>query len=291
MSIPPSNLNRSWLKPTACVLFAAVCLPIIATVLISGKSSAEKMLTSMIQPLFLAIVASIAIGVVLFGRGERRNGWMLVSGAGLMWVLSSSIFSSFLITAWESSIESCVPSATEPFDYVVVLGGGTNAAPDGRAQFGRAGDRIGYAARLYLAGKAKKLVATGDSLQLTGSLFGKFKQENDPSQQTKQIWMELGVPTDSISELPGQNTSSEMASLKEHPEYWQDKRCAILTSAFHLPRAMRLAERAGVRASPIAADYRSDFSPLTVNDFLPVANGLVNLQMIFKEWIALRISR
>ncbi len=291
MSIPQRDLNRSWLKPTACVLFAAVCLPIIATVLISGKSSAEKMLTNMIQPLFLAIVTALAIGGVLLGRGERRNGWLLVCGAGLMWVLSSTVFSSFLIKAWESSIESCIPSAAEPFDYVVVLGGGTSATPDGRAQFGKAGDRVGYAARLYLAGKAKKLVTTGDNLQLVGSLFGQVQQEDVPSQQTKQIWMELGVSSDSISELPGQNTSSEIASLKEHPEYWQDKRCAILTSAFHLPRAMRLAERAGVRASPIAADYRSRHSPLTVYDFLPVADGLVNLQMIFKEWIAMRISR
>lgn len=291
MSIPQGDFNRSWLKPTTCVLFAAVLLPLIATVLISGKSSAEKMLTNMIQPLFLAIVAALAIGVVSLQRGERRNGWLLVSGGGLMWVLSSPILSSFLIKAWESSIESCVPSVAEPFDYVVVLGGGTSATPDGRAQFGKAGDRIGYAARLYLAGKAKNLVTTGDSLQLAGSLSGKYKQEDDPSQQTKQIWMDLGVPTDSISELPGQNTSSEMASLKAHPEFWQDKRCAILTSAFHLPRAMRLAESAGVRASPIAADYRSGYIPLTVNEFLPEANGLVNLQMIFKEWIAMRISR
>ena len=291
MSIPQVDLNCKWLKPTACVLFAAVFLPLIATVFLSGKSSAEKMLTNMIQPLFLATVAALAIGVVLLGRGQRRTGWLLVSGTGLMWVLSSSIFSSFLFKAWESSIETCIPSAAEPFDYVVVLGGGTSATPDGRAQFGKAGDRVGYAARLYLTGKAKKLVTTGDNLQLAGSLFGKFKQEDDPSQQTKQIWMELGVPADSISELPAQNTSSEMASLKKHPEYWQDKRCAILTSAFHLPRAMKLAERAGVRASPIAADYQSGYGPLTINEFLPEASGLVNLQMVFKEWIAMRISR
>ena len=291
MSIPQPDSTRSWLKPTACVLFAAVCLPIIATFLISGKSSAEKMLTNMIQPLFLAIVAALAMGVILLGRGKRRTGWFLVSGTGLMWVLSSSIFPSFLIKAWESSIDSCIPSASEPFDYVVVLGGGTSAAPDGRAQFGNGGDRVGYAARLYLAGKAKKLVTTGDHFQLAGGLFGKYQQEGSPSQQTKQIWMELGIPTDSISELPGQNTFSEMAALKEHTEYWQGKRCAILTSAFHLPRSMRLAERAGVRAWPIAADYRSDNGPLTVDDFLPNANGLVNLQMIFKEWIAMRISR
>ncbi|HUP78648.1 MAG TPA: ElyC/SanA/YdcF family protein, partial [Pirellula sp.] len=94
-----------------------------------------------------------------------------------------------------------------------------------------------------------------------------------------------------ISELGGQNTSSEMASLKEHPEFWQGKRCAILTSASHLPRAMRLAESAGIRAMPIAADYRSSSGPLTLNHLLPEAHRLEKLQIILKEWIAMKIGR
>ena len=291
MNNPNIEPNRSWLKPTSFVLFVAVCLPLIATATVSGKSSVEKMLTGMVQPLFVAIVAALAVGVVLMKRDERRIGWLIVCGAVLMWFLSTSIFASFLVKTWESSIQSIAPSANEPFDYLVVLGGGTSVAPDGRAQFGVAGDRVGYAARLYLAGIAKNLVTTGDTLQLTGSLSGKFSQQDDPSRQTKLIWMALGIPADSISELPGQNTSGEMAALKEHPEYWQGKRCAILTSASHLPRAMQLAERAGIRAMPIAADYRSGSGPLTVNHFLPEANRLEKIQIIFKEWIAMRISR
>ena len=277
--------------PTSCVLFATVCLPLIATAAMSGKSSAEKMLTNMIQPLFVAIVVALMIGMTLLRRDERRLGWFMVCGACLMWVLSSSVFDSFLVETWESSIESSVPTVSEPFDYVIVLGGGTSVTPDGRAQFGQSGDRVGYAARLYLAGIAKNLVTTGDNMKMSGVLAGKFKPQDDPSQQTKLIWIDLGIPATVISELPGQNTSSEMAALKEHPEYWQDKRCGILTSAFHLPRAMKLAERAGVRALPIAADYRSHGGPWSVNHFLPEAEGLFRLQMIFKEWIAMRISR
>ena len=291
MPIPTREPSRSWLMPTTCVLFATVCLPLIATAAMSGKSSAEKMLTNMIQPLFLAIVVALMIGVTLLRRDERRVGWLLVCGASLMWVLSSSIFDSFLVETWETSIESSIPTVSEPFDYVIVLGGGTSVTPDGRAQFGQSGDRVGYAARLYLAGIARNLVTTGDNMKMSGVLSGEFKPQDDPSQQTKQIWLDLGVPASVISELPGQNTSSEMAALKEHPEYWQDKRCGILTSAIHLPRAMKLAERAGVRALPIAADYRSPSGPWTINHFLPEAEGLVRLQMIFKEWIAMRISR
>ena len=291
MSITQREANRSWLQPIACILIATVFLPLAATWMLSGRVSVEKMLTHMIQPLFIAIVAAFSIGMVLLGRDERRSGWLLVSGACLMWILSSSIFVSYLEEALESSIESVVPSNKDPFDYIVVLGGGTSVAPNGRPQFGPAGDRVGFAAKLYLDGAVKKLVTTGDNLNLKGVLSGGFQQADDPSRQTKQLWIGLGIPADSIFEIPGQNTSSEMAALKEHPEFWKDKRCAILTSAFHLPRAMQLAKRAGVTAIPIAADYRASGSSVTLNQFMPEAEELLTLQHIIKEWIAMRIGR
>ena len=291
MSSTQNERLQHWLKPTLGVFATTVCLPLFTTFGISGKSSAEKMLTLMVQPLFLSIVAVMAVGFVLLYRKEQKIGWSLVFGAGLFWVLGSSVFVSFVVRQWESTIESSVPSVDQPFDYLVVLGGGTSKAPDGRAQFGLAGDRVGYAARLYLLGKAKHLVTTGDNLVLSGSLAGSFKAEDDPSQQTKQIWKELGIPDEVIFELSGQNTFSEMVSLKEHEEYWRGKRCAILTSATHLPRAMKLAANAGISAIPIAADYRSGSSPLTLNKFIPEAENLDRLQLVLKEWIAMRISR
>ena len=291
MSTTKNEPQVGWLKSTSLVLVATVCLPLIATFGINGKSSVEKLLTNMVQPLFVAIVAVIAIGVVLVRRSESRAGWLLVLGASLMWFLSSSVVCSFLVKAWEATAETTETSISEPFDYVVVLGGGTSVSPNGRAQFGPSGDRVGYAASLYLSGIAKHLVTTGDNLVITGSLTSGFKPKDDPSVQTKQIWQSLGVPAEAISELPGQNTSSEMAALREHTEYWQDKRCAILTSAIHMPRAISLAKRAGVRVLPIAADYRTSTGPLTINQFFPEAESLGRLQTIFKEWIAMRIRR
>ncbi len=291
MTLESRETNRGWFRPAFSILLLTVALPIAATAVVSGKSSVEKMLTNMVQPLFLAIVAGLVFGVILSRRGERGIGWMLACGACVVWILSSHLFVSALMRAWESSVPNASQPIQEPFDYLIVLGGGTNIAPDGRAQFGAAGDRAGYAARLFLNGKTRRLVTTGDTLTVTGTLAGAYQQQDDPSQQTKKIWMELGIPEDVISELAGQNTSSEMASLKNHPEYWQDKRCAILTSAFHLPRAMQLAAQAGIPATPIAADYRGGSGPLTVNQFIPEAEELMKLQYIIKEWIGMQIGR
>ncbi len=291
MSIPKNEPRVGWLSSTIIVMAATMCLPLIATFGVSGKSSAEKLLTNMIQPLFVAIVAVISVGVLMIRRNETRAGWLLLIGAGTMWMLSSGVVGSFVVEAWEAKAETTETSADEPFDYVVVLGGATSISPNGRAQLGSSGERVAYAASLYLSGIAKNLVTTGDNLVIAGSIAGNFREEDDPSYQTKIIWQNMGVPANAISELPGQNTASEMAALREHPEYWQGKRCAILTSAFHMPRAIALARRAGVNAFPIAADYRTSTGPLTFNQFFPEAENLVRFQMIFKEWLAMRISR
>jgi len=291
MSIKSREMNRGWLKPMFSVLLVTVGLPLVATAVISGKSSVEKLLTTMVQPLFLAIVAVFILGVVLIRRNERRIGGLLLVGAGILWVLGTQALVAKILSTWENSVVSQEPSRDEPCDYLVVLGGGTNVAPNERAQFSSFGDRVGYAARLFLAGRTKHLVTTGDNLVLTGALYGDFQQKDDPSQQTKEIWMDLGIPEEAISELSGQNTSSEMASVKARPEYWKDKRCAILTSAFHMPRAMQLATRAGITATPIAADFRSGTGPLTINQFVPEADELAKLQLIIKEWIGMQIGR
>ncbi len=286
-----SELKPSWIKPVVWIGFCTVLLPLTTTAMLSGKSSTEKMLTGMVQPLFVAIVAAMAIGATLLRRGERPMGWLLLIGACILWFISSGMVVNRVFLYWESRFVSVEPSAVEPFDYVVVLGGGTGIAPDGRAQFAGAGDRVGYAAQLFLAGKAKNLVTTGDTLVLTGILARKFEAKYDPSEQTRQIWKELGIPEDAIFELPGQNTWSEMAALKEHPEWWKGKRCGLLTSAFHMPRALKLAERAGVQVSPIGADYRAGKGHFMISDLVPDIGHLERLQILIKEWIGMTVGR
>ena len=65
--------NKSWLKPVVWIGFCTVLMPLTVTAILSGKSTTEKMLTGMAQPLFVAIVATMAIGATLLpNRGGRR---------------------------------------------------------------------------------------------------------------------------------------------------------------------------------------------------------------------------
>jgi len=71
--------------------------------------------------------------------------------------------------------------------------------------------------------------------------------------------------------------------LGEQPE---GHRVGILTSAWHLPRAMRLAEARGIEATAIPSDFRSAFIVPSVNMLVPTANGLEISTIAVKEYLA-----
>jgi hypothetical protein len=58
-----------------------------------------------------------------------------------------------------------------------------------------------------------------------------------------------------------------------------------------MPRALKLAERAGVQVSPIGADYRTGKGTFMVKDLMPDIGELERLQLIIKEWIGMRMGR
>lgn len=286
-SAPRSDWWKSAFQIASCILG----LPLIATATISGKSSTEKLLTLFVQPYFVLLMVVLWVGLVSLRRGQKGAGWLLIGLVTFLWIASTSVVASAVVRYWESLVSTNIPTSEKPFDYVVVLGGGTGKTPDGRAQLNDAGDRVVYAATLFLQGKTKNLITTGDAMAIRGSLSGSFEPGNDPSEQTRLIWKALGIPDENIFEVAGQNTFSELASLREHPEWWKDCRCGLITSAFHLPRAMKLAAQAGVNVEPLAADYRSSSGPLLVQNFFPKVGELERLSMILKEWIAIRIRR
>ncbi|MEQ1828614.1 MAG: hypothetical protein ABL921_21815, partial [Pirellula sp.] len=60
---------------------------------------------------------------------------------------------------------------------------------------------------------------------------------------------------------------------------------------FHMPRAMQLAKRNGIRLFPISVDYRTSNDPIMLKEFVPDVAEIARLNMILKEWIAMRLGR
>lgn len=66
----------------------------------------------------------------------------------------------------------------------------------------------------------------------------------------------------------------------------------LVTSAFHLPRAVALFERQGLRVTPYPVDLRVDAARIvTLRDLLPSAGALHTSETALREWLGRVVYR
>ncbi len=121
-------------------------------------------------------------------------------------------------------------------DSILVLG--ARVYPDGRLSDALA-DRLATALRLYRAGKAPSILVSG--------------ADEEPA--AMRAWLVArGVPSPAIVEdAGGVDTYSSMA--RAHATY-ERQRVLVVTQAFHLPRALYLAQSHGLACQGVVADAR-----------------------------------
>ena len=140
-------------------------------------------------------------------------------------------------------------------------------------------------------GLAPRIVSSGSAI---AALHG---SEKALGEDTRVLLMGMGVPGSAVERLVGPKTTSEELSAlaaRAPQEPW--KRVGLVTSAWHLPRAMRLAERsgiarAGVEVVPIPADYRGTGTMVTIVHLLPSEEGLGNLRIFVWEILGMAMGR
>ncbi len=247
---------------------------------------AEKTATELVMPIAILWWVSLVLGFKLWQNDERRTASVFLGMTMLIYVTCAPIVSKFPLQFLESGIQSTNISVENPLDTLLVLGGGTSEAPDGRAQLSSAGDRVGLAMKLYRQGFVKLIVVSGDALEGFENT-----SQNDPSVQSKKILVWMGVPESAIEELPGSNTSQELLSLKERSDLWRGKRVGLLTSASHMPRALRLAKKNGIDVSPILADFRVTKGRFSFRDLIPSSGGAAQIDIALHEFLGMLIGR
>jgi uncharacterized SAM-binding protein YcdF (DUF218 family) len=98
--------------------------------------------------------------------------------------------------------------------------------------------------------------------------------------------LDLGVPGEAITnEGKALNTIENIRNVRA---IVGDGRVALVTSAFHMPRALQLAARAGLRAAAFPTDYQAvTENRLPWENWLPSVEGLRMSTAALKEIVAL----
>ncbi len=233
----------------------------------------HKILPLLASPLFLVII------FVLWGVLFRSRRASLVA-IGILTVCSLPVFSGKLISYLERDYSLGPTASVKTADAIVVLSGmvrtieGTNGLV---YEWGEASDRIFAGIDLIKKNKAPVLVLTGGKLPWS---VGKPEGEH-----LRDIAEKLGVPIDIILLTENvQNTDQEAKAVakllnKEVPNI------ILVTSAFHMPRAQKVFEAAGIVVSPFPVDFLSGAGEATIMTFIPSAEALNQTSFFFREMI------
>lgn len=109
--------------------------------------------------------------------------------------------------------------------------------------------RMNAAAKLYQAGKAKKILVSGDN----GSAY-----YDEPTAMQKAL-IQRGIPKEDIAlDYAGFRTLDSV--IRAHKVFGVEK-CVIVTDDFHLPRALFVAEEEGIEA----VGFQTDPLPMSVS--------------------------
>jgi uncharacterized SAM-binding protein YcdF (DUF218 family) len=238
-----------------------------------------------ILPIFLLPV-SITLLLVLAGLLLRRRALIWI-GVVVLWFSSTPLVSAFLVRAAEGWAERAPATDASEADAIVVLSAGRVVAPgkDAISEWSDP-DRFFSGVELFNAGKAPLLVFTNGWVPWEpravpeGELLAGYAKA-------------LRVPADRIvTTVLVTNTAEEARAvatlLRERrsapPKGGTVPRVLLVTSAFHMPRARLLFERAGLTVIPFPVDFQvSDSGGVNVLNFLPTAGALRQTELAWRE--------
>ncbi|MFG1248607.1 YdcF family protein [Xanthobacter flavus] len=231
-----------------------------------------------------ALVLLGGLGLVLALARTRRAGMGLLAVSVIGWaVLGFSPIANYLLNPLEERFP--IYRGDAPVTGVIILGGAE--VPEvglarGVPAFANAGERAIAFGALARKHPEARLAFIGGS----GQLFS-----DGVASEARMMQMtlpDLGIAPDRVEyEVNSRNTAENAEFAKEMLKPSPGERWLLVTSAFHMPRAVGCFRKAGFDVVPYPVDFRT-IGPSQLNDtFSRAASGLDVADVSVKEWVGL----
>lgn len=246
----------------------------------------SKLLPIFVYPLGLACLL-ILLALAFSHRRRWRTG-LLASALALLWLGGNRWVAMGLARSleWRYLPPQEIPAA----EVVVVMGGGTEAPefPRPMVELNASGDRLTYAAMLYQQGKARHILVSGGLLDWSS-------RATTPAQDMAALLEMLGVPQDAIwLQDRSRNTYEDAVYSAQILREKEVQRILLVTSAWHMPRALRLFQAQGLEVVPLPVDFSATISKTNTADLrafmlnlFPSVDNLATTTRMLKEYIGI----
>lgn len=163
------------------------------------------------------------------------------AGAGVLLALLVVGSNAYILLSTDGESTSVI--ADVPRTEVAIVPGAL-VQPNGKMS-GMLGDRVRQAARLWHAGKVQKILVSGD--------HGQWSYD-EPDTMRKALVRRGVTPRDIFEDHAGFDTWQTMVRARS---IFGVDRAVVVTQGFHMPRALFLAEQAGIDATGLTSDLHS----------------------------------
>jgi uncharacterized SAM-binding protein YcdF (DUF218 family) len=238
---------------------------------------------------FFALPSNILIVLGLIGallmatRFARAGRRLAVLSLVLIAVIGLTPIGNILILPLEQRFPPFDPSGRAP-DGIVVLGGAFDAAVShgrGAIALTDAGDRMTAVAELARRYPAARIVFAGGS----GRLLLDSAKESDLA---VRMFASFGIERSRISlDERSRDTLENAQFSRDVAQPKPGERWLLVTSAYHMPRAIGCFRRAGFAVEAYPADWRTRGTDDVVRPFGSLADGLKRTDTAVREWLGL----
>ena len=178
--------------------------------------------------------------------------------------------------AWDIQPGQIKPGS--PCSTIIVLGGFAGETSPGKGQFNTSADRFIQTIELFDLGRAKHILMSGGSANLVNT---KFREADWVVKQFKNVNIpDSALLIENQSRNTLENASFSKKLLESHhlkPPY------ILVTSAFHMRRAMGIFRRDGIDVIPYPCNYLTGSTAVTFDSFIPDSQALGNWDFYIKE--------
>lgn len=237
-------------------------------------------LRKLVEALLLPIGISCAI--TLLGIILRRR-WISFLGVVSLYVFSTPVVGRLLLNPLEHAYPPETVASSPEADAIIVLGGGVvRGISNPGIQWGESANRYFTGFDLATAGKSPRIVFTGAA-------------SDDPAAPNqgeilRQAAIAHGIQPERII-VTGRvlTTEEEARAVSAIPGIHS---ILLVTSAFHMPRAVLLFRARGLNVLPFPTDEQSFGRPLpSLSGFIPVSTSLRRSEQALREYYGLAVYR
>ena len=241
----------------------------------------SKILWFLASPVNLAIVGLMLASLLAFTRFSGPGRWLGLICVAVLGLLAFSPLPRIVVRPLEDRFPQQAVNSGK-VDGIIVLGGAIGVAREDIV-LNYAAARMTKAVELARAHPEAKLVFAGGGGNLLSPVV---RTEADGA---RLLFLGLGLPENRlVLEDKSRNTLENAVFTRRLVDPKPGERWLLVTSAWHMPRAMGVFRKAGFQVEAFPVDFLSAGTPADyVRPYRKASRGLDIADDAFKEWVGL----